>query len=173
MPRYRREPEGISNSTLAAALTGALAGVALGLLLSHKLGGVKGIRKRLRSALGNKRFDLDSIREFADEAFAGAQEFDYEWGDELEESATAEDTEALEARVLAAFIADPVLRDRAVDIEATSESVVELAGWVGSKSERMRATAVARRVAGVETVVNQLMVGDPEAMDAEEMKERV
>ncbi len=173
MPRYRREPQGISNSTLVAALTGALAGVALGVLLSHKLGGVKGIRKRLKTAIGKGGFSLDAIREFADEAFAGAQEFDYEWGDEVEESATAEDTEALEARVLAAFIADPVLKDRAVDIEATSESVVELAGWVGSKSERMRATAVARRVPGVETVVNELMVGDPEAMGAEEMKERV
>jgi hypothetical protein len=163
-----------SSAPLIAAVAGGLAGVALGVLLAHKLGGVAGIKKRLRSVLGKGgAFDLDAMREFADEAFAGAQEFDYEWGEEEVESASSEGAVELEARVLAAFMADPILSLRAVDIGATSDSVIELAGWVNSKSERMRATAIARRVAGVETVHNELLVGDPDTIEAEELKERV
>ena len=174
MRRHRLvESESPSHAPLIAAVAGGLAGVTLGVILAHNLGGIAGIKKRLRSMLGKGgAFDLDAMREFADEAFAGAEEFDYEWGEEVEESAASESARALEASVLAAFMADPILRDRAVDIGATSDSEIELAGWVHSKSERMRATAIARRVSGVETVVNQLLVGDPDAIEAEELKTR-
>lgn len=174
MRRHRHVvSESHSNAPLIAAVAGGVAGVALGVLLAQKLGGVTGIRKRLRALLGKGgAFDLNAMREFADEAFAGAEEFDYEWGEEEDEPASSEANEALEARVLAAFMADPILSLRAVDIGATSEAVIELAGWVNSKSERMRATAIARRVSGVETVVNELLVGDPDVIDSEELKQR-
>ena len=52
-----------------------------------------------------------------------------------------------------------------MDIGALEPSVIELSGWVLTKAERMRATAVARKVPGVVTVVNELLVGDPDAAE--------
>jgi hypothetical protein len=74
--------------------------------------------------------------------------------------------------VLKAFVADPVFRERAVDIGALEPSVIELSGWVLTKAERMRATAVAKGIPGVLTVVNELLVGDPDGAEIPDIAPR-
>ncbi|HSA55030.1 MAG TPA: BON domain-containing protein [Gemmatimonadaceae bacterium] len=70
---------------------------------------------------------------------------------------------SLETKVLAGFEADGVLGQRAIDIAAVGDGVIELTGWVRSGEEAARAAALARAVAGVEMVLNRLAVRDPEA----------
>jgi osmotically-inducible protein OsmY len=168
MSRHRsREASHSNGSTLLAAIAGVLAGAAIGVLVAHRLGGVRGIRKRFREQFGGRGFDLDALREMAGEAYEDeplGEEFaeDELEMDEAEELAAA----ALESRVLAALLADPALRERAVDISALDESVVELSGWVRTRAERRRAAELARAVPGVSAVVNELFTGDPDTIPA-------
>jgi BON domain len=64
----------------------------------------------------------------------------------------------LEARVLAVFVGDDVLRDRAVDIAAVGTGVIELSGWVHTVDESTRATALARQTPGVSMVLNRVTI---------------
>ena len=64
----------------------------------------------------------------------------------------------LEARVLAVFVEDDLLRDRAVDIAAVGTGIIELAGWVHSAEESARATALARQTPGVSMVLNRVSI---------------
>ena len=64
----------------------------------------------------------------------------------------------LEDRVLEAFVNDPVLRERAVDIGAIDPGTIELTGAVRVEVERERATTIAGGVPGVRSVVNHLSV---------------
>jgi len=170
MARYRDDSD--TSGKLIAAAVGAVAGLALGVLVAQKFGGFEGIRSRIRDrfgaggpAAGDEDIDLDTLREFEGDTFA-----DEALGEEFEDDELADDEEdaetaALEARVLKAFVADPVFRERAVDIGALEPSVIELSGWVLTKAERMRATAVAKGIPGVLTVVNELLVGDPDGAE--------
>ncbi|HJU65165.1 MAG TPA: BON domain-containing protein, partial [Gemmatimonadaceae bacterium] len=72
--------------------------------------------------------------------------------------------DALEERVLEAFRNDPVLSERAVDIGAIGDGIIELSGWVHTEAEADFAVTLARGTPGVETVVNRLMVGEEEEM---------
>jgi BON domain len=176
MTRYRyRTNENSADAALAAGVAGALGGFAAGMLLAQKVGGLNGIRARLRRRFGRatrghgEESDLDILREFATDAFADDDDFDEFGEDELEDDAEADAAAAaLERRVLGAFLADPVFRERPVDIGAVDHAVIELAGWVQSADERARASTLARRVPGVATVVNDLRVGDPHTRDAED-----
>ena len=160
--RYRDE-ESTSASALYVAL-GALAGFAAGVVVSQQYGGISGLTAKLRERLG-RAANADE-----EDAQLGAQAHDHEYGDDAEfdeddeeESFDGEDgplgvNEELEERVLEAFRNDPVLSERAIDIGAIDDGIVELTGWVNEDDESHQAVVVARGVPGVETVVNRLAV---------------
>ncbi len=76
-------------------------------------------------------------------------------------SGSAPDLLTLEARVLEAFHNDPVLRERAIDIGAIAEGVIELTGWVHADSEVRHAVTIAGGVPDVHHVMDQLTVRQP------------
>ena len=147
--RYRDE-DSLGPSVLSLAV-GALAGFVAGVVLAQRVGGLEGITERLRS----RRDQLASSvrRRFEEEE----EQFD----DELDEQAMDAEAE-LEERVLEAFRNDPILSERAVDIGAVGEDVIELTGWVHTDDEADHAVTVARGTPGVGTVVNRLLVGEEE-----------
>jgi|DewCreStandDraft_5_1066085.scaffolds.fasta_scaffold02271_8 hypothetical protein len=65
---------------------------------------------------------------------------------------------ALEDRVLDAFLADPILSERGIDIGALGPGIIELTGSVATADEAAHAVRVAETVEGVHTVVNRLIV---------------
>jgi hypothetical protein len=68
-------------------------------------------------------------------------------------------TAAARARsAAAAFLAHPALRDLGLEVVALSRSAVELRGWVASRATRALAARVAGSVAGVDTVINNILV---------------
>jgi hypothetical protein len=68
------------------------------------------------------------------------------------------DDTALEARVLEAFLNDPILCERAIDICAAGAGMIELTGWVQASSEIGHAMTLARGVPDVTSVVDRLAV---------------
>lgn len=147
--RYRDEDR-LAPSVVSLAI-GALAGFVAGALLAQRVGGVEGMSERLRRR--RDRFAAAVRRRFEEEE----EQFD----DELEE----EDEEAqaeLEERVLEAFRNDPILSERAIDIGAVGEGVIELTGWVRTDDEADHAMTVAHGTPGVDTVVNRILVGEEE-----------
>jgi hypothetical protein len=64
----------------------------------------------------------------------------------------------LEDAVLDAFLGDPLLSERGIDVGAISDGLLELSGTVLTRDEANRAVQVARRVRGVNTVLNRLDV---------------
>src|SRR5919199_1675680 len=104
--RYHDTDESLGSAVAGLAI-GALAGFAVGVVLSQKVGGVSGLAARLR----------DRLRR----------------GSEAEDE--QDEYSALEERVLEAFRNDPVLGERAVDIGAVGDGVIELTGWVNEESE--------------------------------------
>jgi hypothetical protein len=67
----------------------------------------------------------------------------------------------LEMRVLDVFENDPVLRERAVDISASDDGVITLAGWVRRQNEAAHAVTLARGTPGVTAVRNLITVRGP------------
>jgi hypothetical protein len=167
--RYRDEPpyiyaedeESSSRSALYIAI-GAAAGFAAGVLMAERFGGFKGLTDRIKDSFGGGSGEED--------------EFDYEGLDEdefdpdidlddekLEPSkASLNGVEELEERVLEAFRNDPILSERAVDIGAVEDGIIELTGWVNSEDEAHQAVVIARGVPGVQTVVNRLTIRSEE-----------
>jgi hyperosmotically inducible protein len=68
---------------------------------------------------------------------------------------TATDDSMLTAKVKSALFANPVTKARQINV-ATAEGVVQLSGFVDSAAEKSTATEVARSVAGVRSVKNEL-----------------
>jgi osmotically-inducible protein OsmY len=66
----------------------------------------------------------------------------------------------LEDAVIEAFLDDDVLGERGIDVGAVSPGIVELSGAVWTPEEAERAVRLARRVPGVDTVVNRIEVED-------------
>lgn len=67
------------------------------------------------------------------------------------------DSSAVTARVKSALAADEFVRARDVQVE-TYRGTVQLSGFVDSEAQKDRATDIARSVAGVESVKNNLIV---------------
>jgi len=159
--RYRDE-ESNATSALYVAL-GALAGFAAGVVVSQQYGGISGLTAKIRDRFGKMGADEDEQDLHLD---AHAHDHEYDDDDDFEEDEADEGpmdaTEELEERVLEAFRNDPILSERAIDIGAIDEGIVELTGWVNAEDESQQAVVVARGVPGVDTVVNRLAVRDDE-----------
>lgn len=138
-----------TGSRIASAAIGAIAGVAVGLLLAQALGGVSGIGSRVRGrrrATPHVEPGYDTVVEAPEDELV-EQPADYDAGEELGE------------RVLEAFTNDPTLAERAIDIDVGIEATVELTGWVNDAREVDYAATVAGGVPGVRRVVTDLSVG--------------
>ncbi len=162
--RYRDE-ESNAASALYVAL-GALAGFAAGVVVAQQYGGISGITAKIRDRMGSARNGADDDSD----GQLGAQAHDHEYDEEEFDDGYGDDgddepldaTEELEERVLEAFRNDPILSERAIDIGAIDEGIVELTGWVNADDESQQAVVVARGVIGVDTVVNRLAVREDE-----------
>jgi hypothetical protein len=170
--RYRDEPpyiyaedeeESPSRSALYIAI-GAAAGFAAGVLMAERFGGFKGLTDRLKDTFGagaggasgdeEEEFDYEGLDE---------DELDPDFDDDIAPSkASLNGVEELEERVLEAFRNDPILSERAIDIGAVEDGIIELTGWVNSDGESHQAVVIARGVPGVETVVNRLAIRSDE-----------
>jgi hypothetical protein len=156
-----------SNGVLWLA-AGAVAGVAAGMYLAHRFGGLSGLTARVRELLGGSVAEPDEAEaddvEAAQRAAHGHESYDDD--DEHEEAFVSADEE-LEERVLEVFSNDPVLRERAVDIGAINPATIELTGHVFTAAESEHAMTIARGVPGVTTVVNLLSIrADEQGEDA-------
>ncbi len=161
MSRYRirvnDEDEGTPHGLLLLTV-GAIAGLAAGVYLSQRYGGVAGVTSRLKSRFA-------SATKHDEEGYDGGDE-------ELEDEPFESANEELEERVLAAFTNDPTLRERAVDIGAVAEHTIELTGHVFTEREADHAAVIARGVPGVEAVVNRLSIRqDEQAEETDETDE--
>jgi hypothetical protein len=156
MAPFRYHDEESSGSGLLLGIVGAVAGLAVGVLLAERFGGVSGLSGRLRDRFGLGRGEDDEG--FEDEEFGEGEEDEFD--------------ETIESRVLEAFRNDPILSERAIDIGAIGDETIELSGWVNTEDEADHAVTVARGTPGVATVVNRLSIGEEEEM-LEENAERV
>jgi len=153
MSPFRYQDE---ESTAAGALyiaLGALAGFAAGVVVAQHYGGIAGLTDRIRERIGRAqvRTDTDEHEAYDD----SDEEYD-------DHERPLDPTEELEERVLEAFKNDPILSERAIDIGALDEGIVELTGWVNSGDEAEQAVVITRGVPGVDTVVNRLAVRSEE-----------
>ena len=183
MRRYRiREDESSTGTSVATIVIGALAGFAVGMFVAQRFGGFNGIASRFKAATAGsgehgKQFDfsggnLSEIEDEAEEleAAALADEDDEDFNGMDDSGDTESDTPLIEERVLEAFNNDPILAERAIDIGAMGDSVIELAGWVDNDDEAEHAMTVARGVPGVETVVNRLLVDEEEHLVSDNVR---
>jgi BON domain-containing protein len=165
--RYRDEPpyiyaededESPSRSALYLAI-GAAAGFAAGVLMAERFGGFKGLTDRIKDTLGASGGGGEEEEDFDYEGL-DEDEFDPDFDDEdlVPSRASLNGSEELEERVLEAFRNDPILSERAIDIGAVEDGIIELTGWVNSDDESHQAVVIARGVPGVETVVNRVAI---------------
>jgi hypothetical protein len=167
MPRYRDKDADSGSSNLLFLAAGALAGVAAGVYLAQRFGGVAGLTARIRERLGGANTEPAPLgdddedtethhahRHYADDPYDDAED---EESADVEEMFVSAD-EALEERVLETFVNDPILRERAVDIGAIDAATIELTGHVFSHAESDHAVVIARGTPGVEAVINHLTV---------------
>jgi hypothetical protein len=154
--RYRDERPSTAEGMVYLAI-GAAAGIAAGVVVAQKFGGFASLATKLRDRFGEV---MDRDDESADDDYDEYDEFD---GDEYEDEEDAEDEELspleeLEERVLEAYHNDTILSERAIDIRAIDDGIIELTGWVYAASEAEHAVTVARGTPGVVTVLNRLAV---------------
>ena len=151
MPTFRYREDESSGGSALLIVAGALAGLAAGVMIAQRFGGVSAIAGRVRSRLG-----AGAATET--ERWRDVEEDEYEEQDYADEGTYAAEGSELEERVLEAFINDPIMSERAVDIGALGEGIIELTGWVYTDEESDHAVTLTRGVPGVETVVNRLDV---------------
>ncbi|HEU4559132.1 MAG TPA: BON domain-containing protein [Longimicrobium sp.] len=139
----RDKDDGERGNSLAITL-GALGGLAAGLFLTGAVqqGSVQRGAARLR----------DRAREAA-EGWSGPAPLQRPLG---EQHALA----GLEDEVIDAFLRDPLLSERGIDVGCISPGIIELSGSVRTPDEAERAVRAARGVRGVATVVNRMDVED-------------
>ena len=163
MPTFRYRDEESTSSGVLYLAAGAIAGVAAGILVAQRFGGLSGVTARIRERLAAARGEMEPSARYSDDRLGydedvlDADEMDQLGVDDLGIGATSAD-EALEERVLTAFRNDPTMSERAVDIGAIGDGIIELTGWVQSESESDHAVTLTRGVPGVDTVVNRLAV---------------
>lgn len=187
---HRDQEETESSNGVLWLAAGAIAGVAAGMYLAQRFGGLSGLTARARelfdrvattSADQGAEEDDDDI-EPAPRSAHGSYEYEEEEGyvetyeddaydeDGVEDEGVEDDDagafvsadEDLEERVLEVFTNDPILRERAVDIGAVNPATIELTGHVFTAAESEHAMTVARGVPGVTTVVNRLAIRSDE-----------
>jgi hypothetical protein len=154
---YDEEEEESSPRNAIYIAIGAAAGFAAGVLMAERFGGFKGLTDRIKDTFGGgtegaeeEEFDYEGLDE---------DEFDPDFDDDLDTpKASLDGAEELEERVLEAYRNDPTLSERAIDIGAVEDGIIELTGWVNSEDEAHQAVVVARGVPGVSTVVNRLAI---------------
>jgi hypothetical protein len=154
---YDEEEEESSPRNAIYIAIGAAAGFAAGVLMAERFGGFKGLTDRIKDTFGGgtegaeeEEFDYEGLDE---------DEFDPDFDDDLDTpKASLDGAEELENRVLEAYKNDPTLSERAIDIGAVEDGIIELTGWVNSEDEAHQAVVVARGVPGVSTVVNRLAI---------------
>jgi len=145
--RYRDDDT--TSTGLLYLAAGAVLGLAAGLVVADRFGGFSSLTAKLRDRVGR-------LRETDDDEY---------------DSEIDEEDEALEERVLEAFRNDPTLSERAIDIGAIGDGIIELTGWVHEPDEATHAVTITRGVPGVETVVNRLdvrMAGAEEPIEIDE-----
>ena len=167
--RYHDEEESRGGMLFLAA--GALAGIAAGVFIAQRFGGVSAIAGRVRDRMGGTSTDGGRWRAMSGTELDELDESE-EYGDAGGWAATDSPDPELEERVLEAFHNDPILAERAVDIGAIGEGIIELAGWVHTEDEADHAVTLTRGVPGVDTVVNRLAVRTEEE-ELEEARRRV
>src|SRR5438270_696444 len=150
------EEQDSSSRTALLIAVGAAAGFAAGVLMAERFGGFQGLTDRIKDTFGGgaggeeDEFDYEGLDE---------DEFDPDFDEEVDTPrGSLNGSEELEERVLEAFRNDPTLSERAIDIGAVEDRIIELTGWVNSDEESHQAVVVARGVPGVDTVVNRLTV---------------
>jgi hypothetical protein len=163
--RFRYRDEESSTTTVLAVVAGAIGGFALGMFVAQRVGGLEGLKSKLRRAKGQPAGGLSTASQDHEEYddFDDIEEDDFE-GDEADQG--------LEERVLEAYRNDPILAERAVDIGSIGEGIIELAGWVDTEVEAEHAVTIARGVPGVDTVVNRLAIGSEEEQYADTKRAR-
>ena len=152
--RRRNRAESGGGNRIGAVLFGALAGMAVGILLADRgLLSLPKSRRAARDAEPDEEQDAQGESERI-RPLRTARAPRREPADEAE----------LEARVLETFRHDPILVDRPIDIGAIGTGIIELTGWVDAPEEIRHATTLTRGTIGVHTVVNRLLVkGAPAA----------
>jgi hypothetical protein len=161
--RFRyRDDESSSTTTILGVIAGAVGGFALGMYVAQRMGGLEGIRAKLRRGAGQ------SDQQGSRGGFATAYD---EFDDFAEDDFEGDEADmGLEERVLEAYRNDPILCERAVDIGSIGEGIIELAGWVDTDEEAEHAVTIARGVPGVDTVVNRLAIGSEEEQYADTIR---
>ena len=148
--RRRNQDKTRSSQRLGAVILGALAGVAVGILLADR-GALAGLRRRRTAGVDDDPSAMRARRApLADAPLPAAKG--------SRRSTATDDQAVLEARVLETFRNDPVLMDRPIDIGAIGTGIIELTGWVDAPDEVRLATTLTRGTIGVSTVLNRLMV---------------
>src|ERR1700722_2570674 len=160
MPRNRpeddRQDDDDSSHGLLLLAAGAVAGIAAGMYLAHRFGGVSGLTARLRERFGGGAItETEDDEEVARPSAHGSYEdFDDEDADDEDDEGTfVSADEELEESVLEVFSNDPVVREREVELGTIAPAPIELAGHVYNEFESEHAVAIARGVPGVPTVV--------------------
>ena len=143
--RFRNEPpyifaeeeEESSSRTALFIAIGAAAGFAAGVLMAERFGGFTGLTDRIKDTFGGgtggdeDEFDYEGLDE---------DEFDPDFDEEVDTPKGAlNGSEELEERVLEAFRNDPTLSERAIDIGAVEDGIIELTGAVNSDEEAHQA----------------------------------
>jgi len=142
---------------------GALVGLAAGVLVAQRYGGIGALSTRVRDRIRRGGTALEDRLGAGFREYEEGDEYGEEYGDQFDElSDDLSPEEELEERVLEAYRNDPVLSERAVDIGAIGEGIIELTGWVHGHDEVTHAVTVARGVPDVVTVVNRLPVREEE-----------
>ncbi|MEO6865818.1 MAG: BON domain-containing protein [Gemmatimonadaceae bacterium] len=153
LPRFRsRDSRPVSNEGLVYLAIGAAVGIAAGVAVAQKFGGFGALATKLRERLGVD----DEAEEFVADEYDEYDEDDDL--DDIDDDHELSPLEELEERVLTAYHNDPILSERAIDIGAIDEGIIELTGWVYAASEAEHAVTVARGTPGVDTVLNRLAV---------------
>jgi hypothetical protein len=145
-----------TGSQIASAAAGAIAGLAVGLLVAQRFGGLGGVVARFKRVAAEELgfepgYDaLDALDEPDEPLDADA------WEDD--EAPDEEPDETIGERVLEAFRNDPVLALRAIDIDVHPDATIELSGRVDAEKEVDYAATLAGGVPGVAHAITRLGV---------------
>jgi hypothetical protein len=164
---------------------GAVAGLAIGMAVADRAGGLNGLVRRVRRrkqrqienealAAGEAsvlfREGPEGLAAYEDALYEGAQDELYDEEEHAEESDESSATigrgpgpqvptaDELEMRILSLFRNDARLSARNIDIGADHHGRVELTGWVADAAEAEYARALVRSMPEVTDILDNLVV---------------